>query len=397
MYGCSSTCSATTVFKTAPKPSITGPASFCAGGSAVLSANANYASYLWSTGATTKSITVTTAGVYVLTVTNGQGCSASAQATVTMNPNPQPVITGAKSFCPGSSTTLNAGSGYSSYVWSTGATTQSIVVNTAGTFNVTVTNSYGCSGSAQVTTTIKAAPKPTITGVTAFCSGGSTTLSANANYASYLWSSGATTKTITVTKAGIVTLTVTNGQGCTGTATVGVVVYAKPTCLISGNLTPAPGQTTTLCAPTGLASYQWNTGATSRCITVNKAGNYRVTVTNSNACTKSCMVSVTYPVRMDDAVSGDVMSDAGISLNAFPNPFASSTTVEFMKEGSGGRATVECFNLAGEKVLQLFEGEIEQDMVYKININSDGMADGVYVCRLVCGDVIINKRLILIR
>ncbi|MEO8150594.1 MAG: hypothetical protein ABI723_23385, partial [Bacteroidia bacterium] len=96
---------------------------------------------------------------------------------ISVNASPVPVITGSTSFCAGSSTTLNAGV-FSSYSWSTGATTQTISVNTAGTFTVTVTNGSGCTGSASATTTVNANPTPVITGSTSFCAGSSTTLNA---------------------------------------------------------------------------------------------------------------------------------------------------------------------------------------------------------------------------
>jgi PKD domain len=83
-------------------------------------------------------------------------------ASGTVNALPTPTITGSLSFCTGGSTTLNAGS-FSSYIWSTGAITQTIVVNTANTFTVTVTNANGCTGSTSATTSIAPIAPPTIT------------------------------------------------------------------------------------------------------------------------------------------------------------------------------------------------------------------------------------------
>ena len=63
-------------------------------------------------------------------------------------------ISGSLTFCAGSSTILDAGAGYSAYLWSTGALTQTITVNSAGTYTVTVTTNAGCQGTASVNTMV---------------------------------------------------------------------------------------------------------------------------------------------------------------------------------------------------------------------------------------------------
>lgn len=101
-----------------PTPVITvtpnGPTSFCAGGSVTLTATAG-ASYLWSNGQQSQSITVTQAGNYSVTVTSATGCSnSSAPVAVTVNALPStPVIStsGPTTVCEGSPVTLTAPGG----------------------------------------------------------------------------------------------------------------------------------------------------------------------------------------------------------------------------------------------------------------------------------------------
>jgi hypothetical protein len=111
---------------------------------------------------------VTASGNYSVTVTNGAGCSATSAATgVTVNAKPgTPVITadGPTTFCALEDVVLTAPAGFT-YLWSTGATTQSITVTASGNYTVTVTNASGCAtSSAPTAVTVKA--RPTVTGPT---------------------------------------------------------------------------------------------------------------------------------------------------------------------------------------------------------------------------------------
>src|ERR1019366_4377548 len=105
--------------------SISGPTSICNGNNAALIAG-TATSYLWSTGASTQNITANTSGNYCLTVTNSLGCTASTCHSLIVSSAIIPTITanGPTSFCVNSNVTLDAGSGYSSYIWSNGASTE---------------------------------------------------------------------------------------------------------------------------------------------------------------------------------------------------------------------------------------------------------------------------------
>lgn len=110
----------------------------------------------------------------VITVTpvSSNGCAGPA-ASFVINVNPSPVVTitggEGESYCLGSTVLLTASAG-TGYQWSTGATTQSIQVNTSGTYSVTVTNGSGCSGTASqnVSYGINHLPVLAFTGATGF-------------------------------------------------------------------------------------------------------------------------------------------------------------------------------------------------------------------------------------
>jgi hypothetical protein len=80
--GCTATASATVTLAASISGTILGPSSFCSGGSAVLTATGG-GTYAWSTSATTAAITVTTAGTYVVTITNGAACKRVSKTVTT--------------------------------------------------------------------------------------------------------------------------------------------------------------------------------------------------------------------------------------------------------------------------------------------------------------------------
>lgn len=210
-----------------------GPTTFCQGANVVLTASSG-TSYLWSNGATTQSITVTTAGNYICTVTTSTCTSTTGAIAVTVNPKPTASASaaGPTAVCQPNTVTLNASAG-SSWLWSNGATTQSIAVSTSGNYTVTVTNASGCvsDASAAIPVTISLQPAVSISAVpyTRLLPGLKTTLTANVSPAgtyTYLWFKngvalgGATTNSINVNldQLGSYTVRVTNSGNCSNTS-----------------------------------------------------------------------------------------------------------------------------------------------------------------------------------
>ncbi len=128
--------------------------SYCDNSVGSLSVNTlSGASYLWSTGDTIPSISGNISGLYwVSTTVNGCTSSDSGMATVLVSP----IVDLGKdtTICNTESYTLDAGSG-SNFTWNTGATTQSIVVNTSGTYSVIVENAQGCTDADTVNVTVE--------------------------------------------------------------------------------------------------------------------------------------------------------------------------------------------------------------------------------------------------
>lgn len=204
-----------------PEPTTTG-GGICNGVPATLTCLEEFSSYEWSTEPVqnTQSVTVAEPDTYYLTVTDEKGCVKKVAVNTFTAPSPNPRITGEAGFCPGGSTVLDAGPGFNSYNWSTGSASQQAGVNTPGNVSVTVTNSYGCTGTDEIMITQFPVPSPVIGGTTSLCQGNTTQLDAGGGYSSYLWSTGGKSRYITVDTAGVFTVTVKDPNGCTGSSSI---------------------------------------------------------------------------------------------------------------------------------------------------------------------------------
>ena len=288
--GCVSTTTTSINVVLAPVITIT-PATVCAGSTATLTASGAPGGYLWSTGSSANPIMVMPATTTSYTV-NGVGCPGTATATVTVNPIPTVTVT-STTICIGQAATLTA-NGANSYLWSNGATTNSITVSPASTTSYTVTgNSLGCTSTAVGNVTVNPLPTPVVSPAT-ICNGQGgpgTLIAGGAN--SYLWSTGATTIAMTASPTVTTTYTVTgNTLGCLNTAT-GVITVNPIPIVTATSATICNGQSAALTAG-GASSYTWSTGASTVNITASPTTTSTYTVTgNTLGCINTATGTIT--------------------------------------------------------------------------------------------------------
>ena len=139
-------------------PNIGGDLEFCSGETSTLDGGGAFETWVWSTTETTQTIDVTQAGSYSVTVSDATGCTGSSEVVVTTLQNPEPTITGQLELCLNQTTTLGVSEEYTSYSWSDGEISDTILVSIAGTYSVMVTDSLGCVGSSQVDVVIYQLP-----------------------------------------------------------------------------------------------------------------------------------------------------------------------------------------------------------------------------------------------
>ncbi|HXB12098.1 MAG TPA: hypothetical protein VNZ45_08950, partial [Bacteroidia bacterium] len=189
--------------------------------------------YTWSpSGGTSANATGLSAGTYTVTVKDKNGCTATASVTLVASASVVATISANNPVkCNGGATgsatvTATGGTAPYTYTWTPVGGTNATASNlTAGTYTITVKDKNGCVGTASVTITQPTVLTASTTNTPAKCNGGATgsaTVTAGGGTPAYLYSwapSGGTNALASNLTAGTYTVTVTDANGCTITAT----------------------------------------------------------------------------------------------------------------------------------------------------------------------------------
>ena len=97
----------------------------------------------------------------------------------------------------------------------------------------------------------------------------------------------------------------------------------------------------------------------------------------------------------EEEEEGMLKADASIVLNAYPNPFTSSTTIEFVVPQAEQDVTLDIYDLKGAHVQRMFRGNVEAGLPYTFKLNGDQLQQGFYLGRLVTGDKVEHLRMLL--
>ncbi|MBK6945828.1 MAG: gliding motility-associated C-terminal domain-containing protein [Flavobacteriales bacterium] len=287
--------------------------------------------YLWGTGEITASIIISVPGIYSVTGTDGCGSDMDS-LTITQATSVVALISGDTLICAGESTVLT-GSGSTSLLWSTGETTPSITVQTAGTYYVIATGACG-PDTAQVNVVVAPGPVVSIVGDTTLCPGTTTQLTAS-GADTYVWNTTETTVSISVDAVGMYSVTGSSSCGNT-TVSVNVVAAQGPMVSVSGIQVICPGTSTVLTA-SGADGYVWSTGETTSSITVQNGGTY--TVTGSNDCGQvSDSITVTEVLVNAGFTAGILIGQAPLTV-PFTNTTDPATATVSWSFGDGSTST----------------------------------------------------------
>jgi subtilisin-like proprotein convertase family protein len=264
--------------------------------------------YSWSNGSISQNINGLSAGSYSVTVTDNSGCSASASFSILNNSGSLQVNgTVSSSLCSSNNgsifQTVTGANGTPTFLWSNGATSQSVTGLAPGNYSCTITDASGCS----VTNNYSVGQNSGNVAVNGIlvtnevCNNnqGAINITVSGNGLTYLWSNGATTEDITGLSAGNYSCTVSNAQGCTVNTGVISLINSPGSMVVSNQ-----SVTSATCGSANGAvdinvfngqapyTYLWSNGSATQDIAGLNAGVYTLQISDNNGCSLAHSVTV---------------------------------------------------------------------------------------------------------
>lgn len=381
--------------------------------------------YLWNDPApvqTTATCTGLTTGAWSVTVSDANACSIVKSVNIAQ---PSIVIASISSqtniSCFGGSNgtataTATGGSGTITYVWNDPSpvqTTATCTGLTAGVWSVTVTRNGGC-GVTSVTITQPVVLTSSISSTNVRCrnqSNGTATVTATGGTPtySYNWSPNGFTGDGTITYSGLSAgnyrVTVTDINSCTSVSYVTITQPASLSVPTTKTCTDvSPNCTGTITAnPTGGTlpySYLWSTSAgsqtTKTAINLCVGSNYRVTVTDSNGCTRrSTKVTISLCALKTTENKENNLANNENAISLYPNPTSDYLNILVDSQNDddvGAVIEIEIYNLLGELILRE-----KKEIIYGVVITKDvsSLSSGLYLVKVHDGMEQITERVLI--
>ncbi|PSR04384.1 MAG: hypothetical protein BRD50_03770 [Bacteroidetes bacterium SW_11_45_7] len=361
--------------------------------------------YNWSNNDTTQDISGLSPGNYSVTVSDSTGCGDTLSVTI-QQPDTLVVTDSVVNVsCAGANDgdihlSVNGGTNPYDYNWDNNDTTQSITGLAGGTYNVTVTDSNGCTATSAMTVQEPDSLSIQTSVTNASCNGatdGSAGISVTGGTTpyDYNWSTGSDSSSADSLSAGTYTVTVTDANGCTNSASVAVgepqpISISPNVNDVSCNGGEDGSITLNVSGGSGAYSYVWSNGKISASIDTLSAGTYSVTVTDDNGCSDSTQATVSEP---DSLILSTVVTD--VSCNdgddGLINLSVAGGTPPYNYNWSNGQTSQNDTNLtAGTYDLTVTDGnnctktssyEVTQPAALSLTVDSNnvlcnGAADG---------------------
>jgi hypothetical protein len=319
--GCISQAFATSSLIVNPNPTITvNNGAICPGQNFTINPNGANTYTIQGGSAVVSPPTNTT---YTVAGTSAAGCVSQALSTsnLTVNPNPTVSISGASGICTGQNASLTA-NGATTYTWSTGSTSASIITTPTANTTYTLTGStpQGCSSFTTQLVTVQLSLSVSIAGPTTVCYGEPANISGLGGV-TYTWNTGATSSTIAPTLTTTTTFSIIGASGtCSNTASTTISVTPNPTVTITGTNAICAGGSTSLTV-NGATTYTWSSGSTSASVVFSPSATsvYSVVGSYSTGCLNTLIDSVIVYNLPLISISGPSVVCLGDSISLVAN------------------------------------------------------------------------------
>jgi len=390
-----------------PKIQITGSREICPRKFATFTADIGN-KWVWSNGAKTRSIQISTAGKYsVIAFDTVKGCRGNVLDSVKVL-TASVKISGVNRFCDGASSKLTATGSNVNYLWNTSDTTQSIVVTKKGRYKVTAISNNACLSYDSLLVSVDTLPNPKIvvtessglkSNDTIICSGADITLLATGGF-KYTWSDSLITSQLKLkpTSDQKFAVKASNSFGCYRWSVpiqIKVNLLPVPTILVNENSGKTPNDGVICAGDTALlqsgnyVNNLWSTGVNQKSIKVTPSVNtdYRLTVLDSNGCSASTVkniASVALPKPTITMVNQKLETGTYASFQWYLNDTlingAASNIITPLKNG---KYKVEVVNIYGCKgvstIFNLTNLRSEKHILKTITVNPNPASDHFYL------------------
>jgi hypothetical protein len=251
------------------------------------------------------------------------GCRSQsfASSNLTVNPNPTVSISGASGICTGQNASLTA-NGATTYTWSTGSNSGSIITTPTANTTYTLTGStpQGCSSFTTQLVTVQLSLSVSIAGPTTVCYGEPANISGLGGV-TYTWNTGATSSTIAPTLTTTTTFSIIGASGtCSNTASTTISVTPNPTVTITGTNAICVNGSASLTV-NGATTYTWSSGSTSASVVFSPSATsvYSVVGSYSTGCLNATTQTVTVYTLPVVSISGPSVVCLGDSIALVAN------------------------------------------------------------------------------
>ncbi len=261
-----------------------------------LTAPSGFINYRWSTAgnsalgnAATLIVNPDVGTTYFLQAEKSPGCFAYDTIRVGVNHSPSIALGRDTALCVGDSLKLDAGDGFSRYLWDAqvgGQVGATIIARSKGAYSVQAWDENGCvSKDTLWIREVFAPPAVALSKDTSLCIGTSRTLSAGSGFAAYQWNTGATAPSINVQQPGFYKVQVKDRNGCSAVDSVQITkLLPLPSAFLPADAQICAYESLMLKPNVAFKQYQWSNGAAASQITVSGAGLYWLEVTDANNC-----------------------------------------------------------------------------------------------------------------